>query len=82
MALFQVTFRSKCLNHDTSVNVIIPDGYDQEKIPVLWLLHGMHGDHTGWCRKSSIERYAGDFGIAVVCPDGENSYYSRRESNA
>ena len=76
MALFHITFRSKCLNHDTSINVIIPEGCDQENIPVLWLLHGMHGDHTGWCRKTSIERYANDFGIAVVCPDGETSYYT------
>ena len=76
MALFHVTFRSKCLNHDTSINVVIPEACDQEKIPVLWLLHGMHGDHTGWCRKTSIERYANDYKIAVVCPDGENSYYT------
>ncbi len=76
MALFHVTFRSKCLNHDTSINVIIPEGCDQENIPVLWLLHGMHDNHLGWCRKTGIERYAKDFGIAVVCPDGENSYYT------
>lgn len=76
MALFHVTFRAKSLNHDTSINVVIPEACDQEKIPVLWLLHGMHGDHTGWCRKTSIERYANDYKIAVVCPDGENSYYT------
>ncbi len=76
MALFHITFRAHSLNHDTSVNVVIPEDCDQEKIPVLWLLHGMHGDHTGWCRKTSVERYANDYKIAVVCPDGENSYYT------
>lgn len=76
MALFHVTFRAHSLGHDTSINVVIPEDCDQEKIPVLWLLHGMRGDHTGWCRKTSVERYANDYKIAVVCPDGENSYYT------
>ena len=74
MALFHVTFRSKCLNHETSLNVIIPENCDQEKIPVLWLLHGMYDNHSCWCRRTGIERYAKEYGIAVVCPDGENSY--------
>jgi hypothetical protein len=64
------------LNHDTELNVIIPDNCNQEKIPVLWLLHGMHDNHSGWCRRTGIERYANAYKIAVVCPDGENSYYT------
>lgn len=76
MALFHVIFRSKMLNHDTELNVIIPDNCNQEKIPVLWLLHGMHDNHSGWCRRTGIERYANAYKIAVVCPDGENSYYT------
>ena len=49
MALFQVTFRSKALNHDTSVNVIIPEGpgihnwafWDEwVKNAIKWMLEG------------------------------------------
>ncbi len=76
MALFHITFRAHSLNHDTSINVVIPEDCDQEKIPVLWLLHGMHDNHSGWCRRTGIERYANEYKIAVVCPDGENSYYT------
>ncbi len=76
MALFHVNFRAHSLNHNTEITVMIPEGLDQEKIPVLWLLHGMHGNHDDWHRKTSIERYSNDYGIAVVCPDGENSYYT------
>ncbi len=75
MAFLTLSFRAAALNHNTTVNVILPDGI-YEDIPTLYLLHGMHGDHTGWCRRTSIERYANDRGIAVVMPDGENGFYT------
>ena len=34
--------------------------------PVLYLLHGYNGDHTVWARRTSVERYAADKGIAMV----------------
>ncbi len=76
MALFKINFRAQTLNHNTEITVMIPEGSDQTRIPVLWLLHGMHGNHDDWHRKTSIERYSNDYKIAVVCPDGENSYYT------
>lgn len=75
MALFTVTFRSASLSHDTAVNVIIPESAPVEDIPTVYLLHGMHGDHSAWERKTGIERYAAARNIAVVMPDGENSFY-------
>lgn len=42
------------LFHDTSVNIIIPEGYDQEKIHVLWLLYGMPGGSKPWGRWSIL----------------------------
>lgn len=41
----------------------------------LYLLHGMYEDETTWMRKSNIERYAQQKGLAVVCPRAENSFY-------
>lgn len=75
MALFSAVYRSAALSHDTGINIILPDNCPTEDIPTVYLLHGMHGDHTSWCRKTSIERYAQERGIAVVMPDGENSFY-------
>jgi len=44
--------------------------------PVLFLLHGLHGNHTEWLEKTRIVDYAGDRGIAVVMPDGGKSFYA------
>jgi S-formylglutathione hydrolase FrmB len=47
-----------------------------KKHPVLYLLHGMSDDHTIWLRRTSIERYVSDLGIAVVMPAVARSYYT------
>ncbi|MBQ9080922.1 MAG: prolyl oligopeptidase family serine peptidase [Clostridia bacterium] len=75
MALFNIQYRSAALDKNTPIVVVIPEAAPAEDIPTLYLLHGMHGNHADWTRKSSIERYAQDRGIAVVMPDGENSFY-------
>lgn len=76
MALITAEFRSKALSHDTKITVILPEDCPRDNIPTLYLLHGMHGNNSSWARKTLIERYAGEHGIAVVCPDGENSFYN------
>lgn len=75
MALLTAQFRSNALAQDTSITVILPDTTPADDIPTLYLLHGMHSDFTGWERKTNIERYAIDRKIAVVMPDGGNSFY-------
>ncbi len=44
--------------------------------PVLWLFHGLSDDENSWLRNTSIERYVDDYGIAVVMPDAQRSYYN------
>jgi len=46
------------------------------KYQTLYLLHGMSDDHTTWQRRTSIERYATEKGIAVVMPAVHRSYYA------
>jgi S-formylglutathione hydrolase FrmB len=48
----------------------------RDRIPVLYLLHGWGGDHTVWQRRSSIERYALDRGLAVIMPGTDLGFYS------
>ncbi|MBO7376746.1 MAG: esterase family protein [Clostridia bacterium] len=75
MSFAEFRFRSRSLDRDTAVCVFLPDDGPDDDIPVLWLLHGMHGAYDSWFRKSNIERYAQRKRIAVVTPEGENSFY-------
>ena len=91
LAVFKVNIKSQALYAGTTVNVILPlpgsGDYnagkaeelilkDGEKYAVLYLLHGMYGDSTNWIRSSNIERYAARHRIAVVMPEGYNSFYN------
>ena len=46
------------------------------QMPTLYLLHGLSDDATTWARRTSIERYATELGIAVVMPQVAKSFYS------
>ena len=81
MALIHCNFFSEVLGLQRSMDVILPHdltpgGPSCGKVPVLWLLHGMSDDHTIWQRRTSIERYASERGLAVVMPGVERSYYT------
>lgn len=85
MALMQCDFFSDVLGLSMSANVIIPqstrrqigmEGKTREgKLPCLYLLHGMSDDHTIWLRRTSIERYVANKGLAVVMPAVHKSRY-------
>jgi S-formylglutathione hydrolase FrmB len=49
---------------------------DGPGVPVLYLLHGLSDDCTIWERRTSIERYATEKGIAVVMPEVRRSFYA------
>lgn len=84
MATMEFQFYSKALKKVTTVNVILPEihktkegvGNPGNTYKTLYLLHGLSGDHTNWLRKTSIERYANEYGIAVVMPDVGRSWYT------
>lgn len=79
MSVIQMRFFSETLNIFTSANIILPLPRDVKKevhdLPVLTLLHGMGDGYSAWLRKTAIERYALEHGVAVVMPDGELSCY-------
>lgn len=85
VAFFEMNFHSDTLKRGVSVNVIIPEsaktvigleGKAGESYKTLYLLHGLSDDHTTWHRRTSIERYAAERGIAVVMPSGGRSWYT------
>lgn len=76
MARFDITFSSWALGHGTHVTAIIPDGERKEPCRNLYLLHGLGDNETTWARRTSIERYAEKYGIAVIMPDCGRSFYT------
>lgn len=80
MASFKGDFKSKALDMDTALNVILPydhpEGNPGEPCKVLYLLHGQGSSAASWMRWTSIERYAMKHGIAVVMPEVQRSFYA------
>jgi putative tributyrin esterase len=86
MALLHVDFFSEVLGMCMQMDVILPQKTQGQigmegkavsgKIPTLYLLHGMSDDHTIWQRRTSIERYVSEMGIAVVMPTTHLGWYT------
>lgn len=81
MALFHVNFFSNVLGLSVAMDVILPQPAPggqrrKQKLPVLWLLHGLSDDHTIWQRRTSIERYVEPLQLAVVMPAVDRSFYT------
>lgn len=81
MALFHSNFYSDVLGMQSNAEVILPERPDPaRKMPVLYLLHGLSDDHTIWQRRTSIERYASAYYLAVVMPNAHRSFYTDMKS--
>jgi putative tributyrin esterase len=88
MALLRCDFFSDVLEVGTSMTVLLPQATEEQvgvstssttrgdDVPVLYLLHGLSDDGTAWLRYTSIERYAGMHGVAVVMPQVQRSFYA------
>lgn len=75
MAFLNMTFFSKELGRSSSVYAILPQGR-KGPFPTLYLLHGLSDDHTIWMRRTSVERYADKYPLAVIMPDAGRSFYT------
>ncbi|MBE6630209.1 MAG: esterase family protein [Ruminococcaceae bacterium] len=71
----EMNLKSAELNRQTQVYVLLPDDNDAP-CKVLWLLHGLSDNHTGWMRYTAIERYARKHRLAVVMPNVDRSWYT------
>lgn len=76
MSLLRVEYSSKELEMCTSFQVVLPDEGDLTKTKVVYLLHGISDNCTGWTRYTSCERYARERGIALVIPEVQRSFYA------
>ena len=78
MALFHAHFFSNALQLACAADVVMPDARRDPGRPLatLWLLHGLSDDHSIWQRRTSIERYAAAYRLAVVMPCVHRSFYA------
>ncbi|MDR1567538.1 MAG: esterase family protein [Streptococcaceae bacterium] len=85
MAIFNIEYHSEVLGMDRNVNVILPDlvdlaeGATLEDTPVLYLLHGMGGNHNTWLKRTAIARLIRHTKLAVVMPSTDLAWYSNTQ---
>ena len=83
MAFFDCHFFSDTLALSVSAHVLVPQTNAKRALhPTLFLLHGLSDDHAMWMRRTSIERYAAERGLAVVMPAVGRSFYQDMQSGA
>lgn len=68
---------SKKMGRAINNTVVLPKDYSKDKTyPVLYLLHGHGGQNQSWVGiKKTLQDDATKYGMIVVTPDGQNSWY-------
>ena len=75
MALLKVEYMSKALEMTTSFQAVLPDEGNLEDAKVVYLFHGLTDNCTNWTRYSCCERYASEWGAALIIPEVQRSFY-------
>lgn len=89
MGFFTGTVYSEALNMDTQIGVILPQdsrfsrglqpmpaGFEARRRPrALILLHGLTDNWAAWGCRSRILSHAEEFGVAVIMPEVQRSFY-------
>lgn len=86
MARLQLHTETKTLPFGVSVDIVMPqcprnvkpEAYytEENKLPVLFLLHGGGGAESDWLRFTRLEQLVEDRQICIVCPGVQNSSYT------
>lgn len=71
------TFHSASLGRDSRYYALLPVDYarSQKRYPVLYLLHGWHGDYTNWIKLTKLVEYARRYSLIIITPDAKDSWY-------
>ena len=72
-----IAVMSQAMGRNIKNVVILPEGYHESDLqfPVLYLLHGATGCYSDWSRKTDLHPLADRYGVVIVCPDGQDSWY-------
>ena len=76
MAFFRCDVMSESLGMVTSVLVTMPDTGDLAAAPVVYLLHGLTDNCTGWLRYTQAEHLARTHGAILIVPEVQRSFYT------
>lgn len=76
MAHLRVDFRSEVMDMNTSMTVVLPEQKRLDNTKVVYLLHGLADNCSGWSRYTSVERYAREKDVALVIPEVQRSFYA------
>ena len=78
MSVLRADFYSEALTMNTSAVIILPDDIANSRAKVLYLLHGLSDNCTGWMRLTGVERYARERKMAVVMPEVQRRFYTNK----
>jgi len=74
-----ISVYSKSMSKERNCVVITPSAYSEKdrRFPVVYLLHGAHGNYSNWInRVPDMQELADNNQLIIVCPDGApNSWY-------
>ena len=72
-----IKVRSKAMGRDIKNVVVVPQQYFETdtSYPVLYLLHGAQGCYNDWSHKADLKSLSNQYGVIIVCPDGQDSWY-------
>ncbi len=74
-----IEVKSQAMGRTIKNVVIKPEYYitgnQNARFPVLYLLHGAYGCYSDWSKKTDLHRLADRYGVIIVCPDGQDSWY-------
>jgi len=79
MSFFRGEIYSNQLQMQTSISVILPDDFSEDKDgkpKILFLLHGSSDNSTSWIRNTRVEMYAKRHNLIIVMPEVQKSFYT------
>ncbi|MGM9868158.1 MAG: alpha/beta hydrolase [Sodaliphilus sp.] len=73
-----VKVMSQKMNREIKAVVVLPHQYfdnPTDSFPSVYVLHGAGGDYSNWPKKKNLEQVATQYGVVMICPDGQDSWY-------
>ena len=73
-----VKVMSQKMNREIKAVVVLPHQYfdnPTDSFPSVYVLHGASGDYSNWPKKKNLEQVATQYGVVMICPDGQDSWY-------
>jgi S-formylglutathione hydrolase FrmB len=60
----------------TGISLLVPDQPKEDReYNIVYLLHGLHGNHETWLNQTMLPVFANDFNVLFVMPEAGRSFY-------